>query len=91
MPAIARGVEVDVVDAGAGAGDDPKAWRRGNQCARDLRGASNDERVGVGEGGVEFGQRAAGFRVDGPALDGAQQVGGRRRQIIRNDDFHEAI
>ena len=84
----AGGGEVDVVDAGAGAGDDPELRGLADQGRRDLRRASHDDGVGVGEGGLELGQRTAGRRVDRPPLDGAQEVGGRRGQIIGDDDFH---
>ena len=47
--AIGGGGDVDVVHAGSGAGDHPKPGRGGDQLRIDLRGAANDQRVGVGE------------------------------------------
>ena len=47
--ARSRGGDVDVVDAGAGAGDDTEVWRRLDQRRGDLGGAADDECVSVGE------------------------------------------
>ena len=78
MPRARRGVEVDVVDAGARAGDDPQARRGGDQVARHLRRAAHDERVGVGERRrASSGSGTAGARVDGPLR--ARHEAGRRR------------
>ena len=49
MPRARGGGDVDVVDAGAGAGDHPQLRRGGDELRVDLGRAANDERVGVGE------------------------------------------
>ena len=55
----AGGGDVDVVDAGAGARDRAQLRRGGDERGGDLRGAADDERVGVGEiGGELFGRPA---------------------------------
>ncbi len=72
-------VEIDVVDAGAGAGNHPKFRSGGEQLLVNFRRAAHDERVGVGESRRQDVCGAAGLRVDGPAGDGLQQFncGGR--------------
>ena len=64
--ALAGSVEVDVVDSAAGAGDDAKTRCRGHQIGIDLRGAANDQAVGIGQGLLEVVERTARTRVDGP-------------------------
>ena len=76
--ARAGGVDVDVVDAGAGARDGAQLRRGRNQIGGHFRGAAHDDRVGVGEIGGEFGGRPAAARVNVPAF-GAEQVESGRR------------
>ena len=56
---------------------DAQAGRRSHQRGRDLGGAPDDERVGVGEITCEFVGRAAAARVDGPSGDAAKEFDGR--------------
>ena len=85
--ARAGGGDVDVVDAGAGAGDHPQAWRGGDQGGGDFGGAADDERVGVGEIGGEWVGRAAGAGVDVPAF-GAQEIERGGGKIVGDNNFH---
>ena len=87
--APAGGVEIDVVDARTGARDDAQARRGGKQVGVHLRRAADDQAVGGVEIRVQIVRRAAGARIDGPPL-GAQQIGGRRRQRVGDDDLHGA-
>ena len=48
MPRAVAAGDVDVVDAGAGASDNAELRRGVDQVPRHFRGASHDERVGVG-------------------------------------------
>ena len=75
------GVEVDVVDAGAGARDDAQRRRGGDHVARDLRRAAHDQRVGIGQRSQQFGQRTAGVGIDVSSrrLSREQGDGGRGR------------
>ena len=72
-PARGGRVEIDVVDAGAGARDDAQRRRGFDHLARDARRAAHDERVGISNSSQQFGERASGFRVDVPAFHFAQQ------------------
>ena len=74
--AIGGGGDVDVVDAGSGAGNHPKPRRRGDQLRVDLRGASHDQRVGVGEVLGQIGGCAAGPRIDGQTGHGTEDFDG---------------
>ena len=82
--------DVDVVDAGAGAGDDAQPRRGVEQRAVDLRRAADDQRVGVGQVVRECGRRPAGPRVDSPAGLGAQQLQRGAGRVVGDDDFHSA-
>jgi hypothetical protein len=84
------GGHVDVVDAGAGARDDAKPGRRGDQLFGDLRRAADDECVGIGEIAREFVGLASGFGVDRPS-GGAKRVGGGGRERIGDDDVHARL
>lgn len=88
-PAGAGFVEVDVVDAGAGARDDAQARSGGDHLAVDRGRAPHDQAVGVGEGGEQRGLRSAGAGIDGPPGDLTQEVGGGRREIIGDHDLHD--
>ena len=88
--ARAGGVDVDVVDAGAGARDRAKPRRGGDQIGGHFRGAAHDDGVGVGEIGGQVGRRAAAARIDGPAF-GAQEVERRGREVVGDDDFHHGV
>ena len=63
--AVGRGGDVDVIHAGSGAGNHPKPRSGGDQLRVDLRGAANDEGVGIGEVLGQFGGRASGTGIDG--------------------------
>ncbi len=89
--ARAGGGHVDVVDAGAGAGDDPELRRRGQQVGGDLRRAADEQRVGVRQRGREFRRRAAAPRVDLPAGLGAEQLERRCRQVVGDDYLDQGL
>ena len=72
--ARAGGGDVDVVDAGAGAGDDAQPRRGSMQRRGDLRRAAHEQRVGVGEIGGELGGLAARNARRRSSRLGAQQV-----------------
>ena len=71
--ARAGGGDIDVVDAGAGAGDHFQMRRRREQSRIDLRRASNEERVGVRQIDSQLGGRSAGAGIDRPGIFGAKQ------------------
>ena len=83
------GIDIHVVDAGAGAGDHLQSGRPRDQVGIDTGGTADDQRVGVGECGVKLFGGATGLRIDVPALV-PKQVGRGRRQRIGNHDFHES-
>ena len=86
--ACAGGVQVDVVHARAGARDHAQRRRGGDDLASHLRRAAHDQRVGVGDGGQQFGQRPAGGRIDDPSVLLGEQGNSGPRQIIGNHNFH---
>ncbi len=86
--ARAGGRHVDVVDAGAGPGDNPEPRGGRQQFGVDLRRAPHEQRIGVGKIRRKLGAASVGSRVDRPACFVAQQVQGGRGQIIGNNDFH---
>ena len=61
--------------------------RGGDQRRGDLRGAADDERVGVGEVGGELVGCPAGAGVDVPAF-GAQQFERGGGKVVGDNDFH---
>jgi hypothetical protein len=87
--ACAGGVDVDVVDTGAGAGDGAKPRRGLDQRGSDFGGASNDQRVSgleiIGQG-VRSPARSG---VDLPAL-GAEEVDRGCRKIVGNNYSHRS-
>ena len=82
------GIEIHVVDAGAGAGDHLQFGRPRDQVGIDTGGTADDQRVGVGELGRELFGGSTGLRVDVPALV-SKQIGRGRRQRIGDHDFHD--
>ncbi len=88
--ARASRVHVDVVDAGAGAGDGAEPWRGRNQVGGDLRGAAYDDRVGIRQVRRQRRRRAAAARIDFPSLR-AQDGQRRLRKIVRHDNFHHGV
>ena len=83
----AGGRDVDVVHAGAGPGHNPQLRRGIEQPGVDLCGASNHQRVGVGEIGGQHSGRAARTGIDHPAGFRAQQIERGRREVVGNDNF----
>ena len=86
-PRAGRG-DVDVVHAGAGAGDDAELRRRREQIGRHLGRAADEQGVRVGQRRRELRRRPAALRIDLPARLGAKQIERRGRQIVRDDDLH---
>jgi hypothetical protein len=82
----ACGGHVDVVDARARAADDPQARGGGEQVGGDLRGAPDEQRIGVRKGRLQVRQRPAAAGVDHPSRFAAQQIERRRRQVVGDDD-----
>ena len=72
------GIDIHVVDAGAGAGDHLQGRRPGNQIGVDNSGTADDQRVGVGERGVKLCGGSTGLRIDVPTLVTKQVRRGRR-------------
>ena len=70
-PARGRCGQIDVVDAGAGAGNHPKARPRLHESIVHLRGASNDQRVSGREVRRERIARSARARVNCPTRNAA--------------------
>ncbi len=85
--ARAGGGDVDVVDAGAGAGDDAEPRRRVHQRRVHFGRAADEQGVGVGEVGGERVRLASGARIDDPAAFGAEQIQRGGREIVGDDDF----
>ena len=83
----AGGRDVDVVHAGAGPGHNPQLRRGVEQPGVHLRGASDHQRVGVGEIGGQHSGRAAGTGIDHPAGFGAEQIERGHREVVGNDNF----
>ena len=85
----ARGCRVDVnrVDAGAGARDHAKLRRLRDERARHFGRASHDQRIGGRERGVTHGGVLAGGHDDRPPRP-FQAFDGRRRKLIGDDDVH---
>ena len=81
------GGNIDIVDAGAGAGDDAEAGSGLEEARVDRGRTSNEERVGVSQIGGKLGRFAARSRINGPTRFGAQQLHRGRRQIVGNNDF----
>ncbi len=82
------GVEVDVVDAGAGARDDAQL-RRGAITSAVTRVALRTISASASATAVEeFGERTARLGVQLPALDVGEQRDGGSWKIIGNDNFH---
>ena len=90
-PARAGGGDVDIVDAGAGTGDNAKAGRGLEKRRVDLRGAADHERVSVREIGGEGNRRPAGTGVDLPAAFCAQEVECGIREIVGDDYFQGGV
>ncbi len=74
--AIGGGGDVNVVDACAGTGDYPKTRCGSDECGIHLRGAANDERVGVRQIPGQFGGGALRACVDRPAGHASKYVNG---------------
>jgi hypothetical protein len=71
--AAARGCRnVDVIDAGSGAGNHPKPWRGGDERFVDLGRASYDERVRVDQIFRQVGGRSLRACIDCPAWYGSK-------------------
>ena len=87
MPRAVAAADVDVVDAGAGARDDAQVRRGGQQARVDLRGAADEQRVGVGEIGGRDRRRSGRCGVYGPAGLGAEQLQRGGRQVVSDDNF----
>ena len=85
----ARGVDVDVVNPGAGSGDHPQARRRLDEIAIHASGASDDQRVRVVDGRDQRVAGSARAGVERPGLHFAESFERGLRQIIGDDDFHE--
>ena len=82
------GGEIDVVDARTGAGDHPKLRRRVNQRGVHFRGASYDQRIGVGQIAREHVRRASGSRVNGPTRHTSEDLDGGSGQLVSDHDVH---
>ena len=85
--ARAGGVDVDVVDAGSGARDDPQPRRGRHQARRHFGGAAHQQRVRVGQIGGEGVRLAPGAGIDDPARFGAQQLQRRSGESRRRRRF----
>jgi hypothetical protein len=83
----AGGGDVNVVDAGSGAGNHPQSRRGINDRCGHFRGASNDNRVGLGDVGDQLVMRAPCAGVDLPSFC-AQHIERGGRQIIGDNNFH---
>ena len=78
------GVQVDIVDADAGAGDDAQVWPGGEDLFRDLRLAADDERVGVAYG-VEQRWDIQAVDVDDPGGGGESIARGGMNGVADDD------
>ena len=83
-----RGCDVDVVDAGAGAGNYPKARRVRDHCRINRGGAADDQRVSLGEIASQLRCRSLCACVDGPSRNAAKNLDGGGWQLIGDDDVH---
>ena len=86
--ARAGGADVDVVHAGAGAGDHLQVRRRSEQCGIDFGRAANEQRVGVRQIDSQLGGRPAGAGIDRPGLFSAKQFESGKGKVIGYHDFH---
>ena len=84
--ARAGGGNIDVVHAGARAGDGAQLRRSVDQRSGDFRGAAHDDGIGVGEIGDELFGRPACTGVDGPAFR-AQHIQRGWRKVVGDYDF----
>ena len=83
----AGGRDVDVVDAGARASDDPDLRRRFEEFFVHLRRAADEQRVGVRQIGGKNVTSAPGPGVDRPSGLDPQQLQRGRWKVVGDDDF----
>jgi hypothetical protein len=84
----ACGRDVDIVHACTGASDNFESTGAGEKVVVNLRRATDEQRIGVGESRNEIGLRASGLHVDGPSGFGTEQIQGGGGQAISDNDFH---
>ena len=87
-PARAGGVDVDVVDAGAGARDDAQTRRGIEQPRVDSGGAAHEQRVRVRKICRQRVGCPPRTRIYGPVGFRAKQFERRRRKFVGDHDFH---
>jgi len=84
-PTTGRG-DVDVVDASAGASNDPEVGRCREQFFGDLGGAADQQSVGIGQIVGEIGRAPPGSGINVPAFR-AEQFERRLWEVVSDDDF----
>src|SRR4029453_344561 len=84
----ACGGDVDIVHAGTGASDHFESAGAGEKVVVNLRRATDEQRIGVGESRHEIGLRTSCLHVDGPSGFGTEQIQGGGGQAISDNDFH---
>ena len=87
MPRALAVADIDVVDARAGTRHDPELAPGFQEIRVDVGRATDEQRVRISKIVDEISGLAAGACVDHPARFTAEQVEGRRRQVVGNNDF----